>query len=34
LTDDVLSTIDDQTLVQMYNDSAASVQNANANTNQ
>jgi len=33
LSDDVLNTIDDQTLVQMYNDSAASVNNGNANTN-
>jgi len=33
LTDDVLNSIDDKTLVQMYNDSAGSV-NANANTNQ
>ncbi len=31
LTDDILNTIDDKTLVQMYNDSAGSV---NANTNQ
>jgi hypothetical protein len=37
LTDDILNTIDDKTLVQMYNDSAGSANanaNANANTNQ
>ena len=33
LSDDVLNSIDDQTLVQMYNDSAKSVNNSNSNTN-
>jgi hypothetical protein len=33
LSDDVLNSIDDQTLVQMYNDSAKSVNNSNGNSN-